>query len=94
MKGNDPNGGCCEGGSMKGSSMKEPPPRRSTSGRYASYWNAFLYYDLKFSSKTGQLELSYQLELCSHIMKRSFSAVSEFRVGCCLVHSEYFFLCW
>ena len=32
------------GGAMKEGTVKDPPPRgRSTSGRYASYWNAFLF---------------------------------------------------
>ena len=43
------NGGrFCERGSMKRGSMKEPVPIWSTSGQYASSWNAFLFHLISY----------------------------------------------
>ena len=40
-----PAGGCLPGGVPAGGDLTRPPPRiQSTLGRYASYWNAFLFF--------------------------------------------------
>ena len=44
-------GGLCPGGSLSGGSLPERDPPTVTSGRYASYWNAFVFlFFLSFGS--------------------------------------------
>ena len=52
-------GGLCPGGSLLG----RPPLRRVMSGRYASYWNAFLYNN---NFVTGQCAGGHRFEMTAN----------------------------
>ena len=58
-----------EGSLSMGVSVREKPPPRTAvkSGRYASYWNAFLYFSLVSDEQNKGDKIPQKIFKCPHI---------------------------
>ena len=59
------------------SGMQLPPPRRSMHGRYASYWNAFLFRNIFIHGKTELISAVNMFEVITILVEHTHHTFSQ-----------------
>ena len=76
-----PWGGSLSGGLCPGGSVTKTPPRTVMSGRYTSYWNAFLFLE-------GILDIAGNKICCILCKKIQFFSISDLILDLCEQHKQ------